>query len=108
LNWPLAYFAFLPEKLSVSFLLAPHGDDKPEEPHERKHEPPAVEGVADVWKSKHIQRARSPQRPGAMARDPGLRASRRLIRPFPFSNPVSAASPFTLEFRHSSPALWTD
>ncbi|MGA9155373.1 MAG: hypothetical protein WB249_01105 [Candidatus Sulfotelmatobacter sp.] len=23
-------------------------DDKPEEPHERKHEPPAIEGVADV------------------------------------------------------------
>ena len=52
--------------------------------------------------------ARSPHRPAAMALDPGLRASRRLIRPFPFCKPVPAASPFTLEFRHSSPALWTD
>jgi len=38
----------------------------------------------------------------------GFEASRGLIRPFPFCKPVSAASPFTLEFRHSSTALWAD
>ena len=67
-------------------------------------------------KSKPIQRAvianglqaRSTHRPGAMAGDTGRRASRHVIRPFPFSKPVPAASTFTLEFRHSSSALWTD
>src|ERR1700674_2335861 len=38
----------------------------------------------------------------------GFEASRGLIRPFPFCKPVSAASPFTLEFRHSSTALRAD
>jgi hypothetical protein len=33
---------------------------------------------------------------------------RRLISVFPFGKPVSSASPFTLEFRHSAAALWTD
>ncbi len=42
---------------------------------------------------------RLPRRPGA---------SRRLICPFPFWKPVSAASPFTLEFRHSPATLRAD
>jgi hypothetical protein len=47
-------------------------------------------------------------RPGSMAGNPRVRTSRRVIRPFPFCKPVSTASPLTLEFRHSSAALWTD
>ena len=43
-----------------------------------------------------------------MAGNPRLNASCRQIRPFPFCKPVSTASPLTLEFRHSSAALWTD
>jgi len=43
-----------------------------------------------------------------MAWDPGPGASRHMIRPFPLSKPVSAALPFTLEFRHSASALRTD
>ena len=50
----------------------------------------------------------SARRPGSMAGNPRLGACRRLIRPFPFCKPVSTASPLTLEFRHSSAALWTD
>jgi hypothetical protein len=52
-------------------------------------------------------RGSSARRPG-MAGNPRLRASCRQIRPFPFCKPVSTASPLTLEFRHSSAALWTD
>jgi hypothetical protein len=53
-------------------------------------------------------RGSSARRPGSMAGNPRLRASCRQIRPFPFCKPVSTASSLTLEFRHSSAALWTD
>src|SRR5208282_1413118 len=49
----------------------------------------------------------SPHRPACVA-SPGFGASGGLIRPFPFCKPVSGASPFTLEFRHSSTALRAD
>ena len=45
---------------------------------------------------------------GLTTEDLAARLSRRQIRPFPFGKPVSAASPVTLEFRHSSPALWAE
>ena len=44
----------------------------------------------------------------ASVSSPGFGAPCGLICPFPFCKPVSAASPFTLEFRHSSTALWAN
>jgi len=43
-----------------------------------------------------------------MAAGSVLGASRYMICPLPFCKPVSAASPFTLELRHSSAALRAD
>lgn len=72
-------------------------------------EPASIPMLAvDAWAADQASQAESPQRPGTMARDMELRASRHVIRPFPFSKPVPAASSFTLEFRHSSPALRTN
>ena len=53
-------------------------------------------------------RVASAQRPGSMPATVRSQASRCVICPFPFREPVPAASSFTLEFRHSSATLWAD
>jgi hypothetical protein len=45
---------------------------------------------------------------GAIDHTLPLELRRRLIRPFPFHKPVSAASSFTLVFPHPSAALWAN
>lgn len=50
----------------------------------------------------------SAHRASRVASQPGPGASCHVIRPFPFSKPISAAFPLTLEFRHSASTLRTD
>ena len=63
-------------------------------------------GLGAKWKNS--EGARQVPLPNGMTLARHREAFRRSICPFPFWKPVSAAFSFTLVFRHSSAALWTD